>query len=282
MYPKWIINAVVCFEFRLALPEVIHLPRGLEAVTRNWRNHDSTELSASTVPRWGIWRCTLRHQEVGTFSLWVFYAVFFPPPIYFFPQYFSFTPPPDPTAYIYGSGNTFNLMIRWPENLNFAGILSLQVCEQWWRRRQRCWKNTYKFLEVRRQSRSIRSRRATTTFMAFDLKYNPRISPRMFRKTVWDEPCLMKNMVMSQKAPFMSTLRYIFLTEWQACAKCVDPGSHWVPRASSKWQRAAHADPQCPVYGGKVVATARTLGCLVALKQRDLSLFMTGARFLDR
>lgn len=69
---------VVCFEFCLALPEVIHLPRGLEAVTRNWRNHDSTELSASTVPGWGIWRCTLQLQEVGTFfPLWVFYAIFF-------------------------------------------------------------------------------------------------------------------------------------------------------------------------------------------------------------
>lgn len=143
-----------------------------------------------------------------------------------------------------------------------------------------------KYLQVLRSQMAIfcqrRSRRATTTFMAFDLKYNPRISPSMFRKTVWDEPCLMKNMVMSQKAPFMSTLRYIFLTEWQACAKCVDPRSHRVPSASSKWQRAAHADPQCPAYGGKVVATARTLGCVVALKQRDLSLFMTGARFLDR
>ncbi|KAI4808698.1 hypothetical protein KUCAC02_000746, partial [Chaenocephalus aceratus] len=29
---------------------VIHLPRGLEAVTRNWRNHDSTELSAPQSP----------------------------------------------------------------------------------------------------------------------------------------------------------------------------------------------------------------------------------------
>lgn len=115
---------VVCFEFCLALPEVIHLPRGLEAVTRNWRNHDSTELSASTVPGWGIWRCTLQLQEVGTFfPLWLFYAFFFfTRPIYFFPQYFSFPPSPN-TLDTYGSGNTFTLMIRWPKNLNFAGIL---------------------------------------------------------------------------------------------------------------------------------------------------------------
>lgn len=115
---------VVCFEFCLALPEVIHLPRGLEAVTRNWRNHDSTELSASTVPGWGIWRCTLQLQEVGTFfPLWVFYAIFFFYPSYPFLSSIFFFPPSPNTLDTYGSGNTFTLMIRWPENLNFAGIL---------------------------------------------------------------------------------------------------------------------------------------------------------------
>lgn len=65
-------------------------------------------------------------------------------------------------------------------------------------------------------------------------------------QTAWDEPRLMKNMVISQKAPFMKTLRDIFLTEWQLCAKRVDPGSHRVPRAPSNWQLIAHMDPSVP------------------------------------
>lgn len=45
-----------------------------------------------------------------------------------------------------------------------------------------------KYLQVLRSQTAIfcqrGSRRATATFMAFDLKYNPRISASMFRKTV--------------------------------------------------------------------------------------------------
>lgn len=118
MYPKWIINVVVCFEFCLALPEVIHLPRGLEAVTRNWRNHDGTELSAPQSPgeeSHGA-HCSTKRWEY--FPIWVFYAVFFLS-LHFFPQYFSFF---FPTPGIFGSGDIFNLMIRWPENRNLVRI----------------------------------------------------------------------------------------------------------------------------------------------------------------
>lgn len=72
-------------------------------------------------------------------------------------------------------------------------------------------------------------------------------------QTAWDEPRLMKNMVISQKAPFMKTLRYIFLTEWQLCAKRVDPGSHRVPRAPSNWQLIAHMDPSVPNIEAKLL-----------------------------
>lgn len=50
MYLRWIINVVLRFVFCLALPEVIHLPHGLGAVTRNWRNHNCMELSAPQSP----------------------------------------------------------------------------------------------------------------------------------------------------------------------------------------------------------------------------------------
>lgn len=81
-------------------------------------------------------------------------------------------------------------------------------------------------------------------------------------KTAWDEPHLMKNMVISQKAPFLKTLRYIFLTEWQLCAKRVDHGSRSVPRAPSNRQLIAHMDPRVPKTEAKLLAQ---IGVLVVL-----------------
>ena len=77
MYPQWIINVVVRFVFCLALPEVIHLPRGLGAVTRNWRNHDSTELSAPQSPgeESDGARCSTKRWE--HFPIWVFFFSLF-------------------------------------------------------------------------------------------------------------------------------------------------------------------------------------------------------------
>lgn len=89
MYLRWIINVVVRFVFCLALPGVIHLPRGLEAVTCNWRNHDSTELSAPQSPGEesdGTHSSTKRWEH---FPLWVFYAVFFLLTISFLIFFFS-------------------------------------------------------------------------------------------------------------------------------------------------------------------------------------------------
>ncbi len=51
------------------------------------------------------------------------------------------------------------------------------------------------------------------TFKNSDPYRKPTISTEYIPQIVRDEPCLMENMVMSQKAPFMKTLRYIFLTE---------------------------------------------------------------------
>lgn len=60
----------------------------------------------------------------------------------------------------------------------------------------------------------------------------------------------MKNMVISQKAPFMRTLRYIFLTEWQLLCKSVwIPGSRGVPRAPSKPTAHSTHGPPCPKDG---------------------------------
>lgn len=97
-------------------------------------------------------------------------------------------------------------------------------------------------------------------------------------KTAWDEPCLMKNMVISQKAPFMKTLRYIFLTEWQLCAKRVDPGVPHSAQGTIKPTAYSTHGPPCPKDRAEVVGTGRSFGSLIALEQRGLSLFMTGAR----
>lgn len=70
MHLQWIINAMVQFAFCLALPEVIHLPRGLGAVTHNWRNHNCMELSAAHSPP--VKNPILQHQEVGTFAFMFF------------------------------------------------------------------------------------------------------------------------------------------------------------------------------------------------------------------
>lgn len=77
MFCRWIINVVVRFVFCLALPEVIHLPRGLEAVTRNWRNHDSTELSApqSLGEESDGAHCSTKRWE--HFPIYFFYGAFF-------------------------------------------------------------------------------------------------------------------------------------------------------------------------------------------------------------
>lgn len=68
---------MVRFVFCLALPEVIHLPRGLEAVTRNWRNHDSTELSAPQSPgeESDGAHCSTKRWE--HFPIYFFYGAFF-------------------------------------------------------------------------------------------------------------------------------------------------------------------------------------------------------------
>lgn len=154
---------VVCFEFCLALPEVIHLPRGLEAVTRNWRNHDSTELSASTVPGWGIWRCTLQLQEVGTFfPLWVFYAIFFFLPILSISFLNIFLPSlPE---------HSRHLRIREYVYLDDKMTRKSQFCRdievvERRRRRRETFKNAYKFSGVGRQHFCRRrSKRAAATF----------------------------------------------------------------------------------------------------------------------
>ena len=68
---------MVRFVFCLALPEVIHLPRGLEAVTRNWRNHDSTELSAPQSPGEESDGAHCSTKRLKHLPIWVFDADFF-------------------------------------------------------------------------------------------------------------------------------------------------------------------------------------------------------------
>lgn len=68
-------------------------------------------------------------------------------------------------------------------------------------------------------------------------------------------------------------LRYIFLTEWQLCAKAC--GSR-VPQSAQGTIKltapSAHA-PQCLKYWGKVVVAARSLGCLIALRTKAFVTF---------
>lgn len=89
---------------------------------------------------------------------------------------------------------------------------------------------------------------------------------------------MMKNIVISQKAPFMKALRYIFLTVTTLCKARVDPGSRRVPRAPSNRQLIAHMDPRVPKIEAKLLAQQGVLVVLLPLNKRDLSLFMTGAR----
>lgn len=255
---------VVCFEFCLALPEVIHLPRGLEAVTRNWRNHDSTELSASTVPGWGIWRRTLQLQEVGTFfPLWVFYAIFFFNPSYPFLSSIFFFPPSPNTLDTYGSGNTFTLMIRWPENLNFAGILKSSSGGDEGGRRSRTltssreWGGNISAGADRSEPRLL--------FLGLWPKKSPvnfseHVPPKRGRWSVSDEKHALGGTSLWQSdKPVQSA--------WMAGpSEC--PGR----RQTDSSQRTT--DPLCPAHGGKVVATVRTLACLVdALKQKGFVTF---------
>lgn len=76
---------MVRFVFCLALPEVIHLPHGLEAVTRNWRNHDSAELSAPQSQGEESDGAHCSTKRCGTFSYIGFYYMrlfSFPPNIF--------------------------------------------------------------------------------------------------------------------------------------------------------------------------------------------------------
>lgn len=80
------------------------------------------------------------------------------------------------------------------------------------------------------------------------------ISTEHIPYTASDEPRLMKNTAILQKAQFMKSLRYIFLTEWQLRAKRVDPGSCRAPRAPSNRQLVAHMDPRVPKMEAKLLA----------------------------
>lgn len=94
-------------------------------------------------------------------------------------------------------------------------------------------------------------------------------------QTVWVEPHMMNNMVILYKVSFIKTLWYIFLTEWQLC---VYPKSPRVPRALLDWQLIAHMDPCIPETEAKLLAQLGVLVSPITLEQRDLILFMTGAR----
>lgn len=85
------------------------------------------------------------------------------------------------------------------------------------------------------------------------------------QRTARDEPHPVKNTVMSHGAPFMKTRLYIFLTEWQLCAKHVDPGVPQSARGVIKLTARGTHGPQCPRYGGKVAGTVRSFRCPVAL-----------------
>ena len=75
----------------------------------------------------------------------------------------------------------------------------------------------------------------------------------------------MKSMVISQKAPFMRTRRYIFLTEWQLCAKHVDPAE--CPGQPSNRQLVAQMDPRVPKIEAKLLAQQGVLVILLPLNK---------------
>lgn len=61
---------------------------------------------------------------------------------------------------------------------------------------------------------------------------------------------------------------------------CRASGSQVLRSAQGTVKATAHSThgPQCPEDRGTVVGTARSFGHPIALEQKDLSLFMTGAR----
>lgn len=104
------------------------------------------------------------------------------------------------------------------------------------------------------------------TSVTFDPKYNPWISLNMFHEPremnrVWWKTWYFRRGHHSWR------LRYIFLTEWQLCAKCVDPGSHRAPRAASNWQLIAHMDPSVSNIEAKLLAQRGVLVVLLPLNK---------------
>ena len=104
-------------------------------------------------------------------------------------------------------------------------------------------------------------------FLTFDRKHNPWFPLNVFHKPREINRVWWKNMAISQKAPFMRTLRYIFLTEWQLCAKRVDHGSRRVPRAPSNWQLVAHMDSRVSNMEAKLLAQQGVLVLLLPLNK---------------
>lgn len=271
---------VVCFEFCLALPEVIHLPRGLEAVTRNWRNHDSTKLSASTVPGWGIWCTGCSSKRWEHFSLYGFFMPFFSTnPIFFFSQYFSSLPPCLPEHPRHWRIREHVYLDKMTRKSKFCRYI--EVVMRWWQRQE----TLKERLQVLRKQPAtclwapIEASRAYF-FLPFDPKYHPWISASMFRRSVGDEACLMKNMVMSQEAALCGTSLWQsdkpVQSAWMARpSEC--PGCHQTDSSQRTWAPSVlHMQAKLlPPWGLLLVLS-------MPLNKGDLSLFMTGARFADR
>lgn len=120
-----------------------------------------------------------------------------------------------------------------------------------------------------RSQAGISSRRSQIQMSEDDIgDLRPPDSSERVPQTAWDEPHLMKTAAARQKAPFMETRPYIFLTGWQLGAdpgvpprargnvKLTARGAHRVPASQIQRQSCWHAKdlwlPLCPWTKGFV------------------------------
>lgn len=92
----------------------------------------------------------------------------------------------------------------------------------------------------------------------------PVFSIKRISQAVWGEPHLMENMVGSRRAAFMTALRYIFLTEWQRCAKHCGSAVPQSAQGTIKATAYRTRGPLHPKDRGKDFGTPRSFSSSVA------------------